>query len=201
VVVAGWNQAKELMSYQVLRDSTRRLRRAVRTRPAATTGPVIVLEQDAGDRQALRADGSLVYDGTFRRRGPLEIRDEAVRWAATNGAGLARFRSNPEHVKLLEALWHDLRGRGVPVVAYTPPYHPAAWLVIERDARQREALDEVRAVLSRLAARTGASFTDFADPSTVPCGAEDFFDPQHPRPPCVERLLHRLHALGQSRTP
>jgi hypothetical protein len=113
VAVASWNQAKELVSYQVLRDSARRLRRAVRGRPAATAGSVIVPEQDVDDRLALRADGSLTYDGSFQRRSPLEIEDEAVRWAATNGAGLVRFRSNPEHVRLLEALWSDMRARGV----------------------------------------------------------------------------------------
>ncbi len=194
VAVASWNQAKELVSYQVLRDSARRLRRAVRNRPAAMAGTVIVPEAAVGDRQALRADGSLIYDGTFQRRDLLEIHDEAVRWAATGGAGLARFRSNPEHVRLLEALWRDLRARGVRIVAYTPPYHPAAWRVLESDARQRQALDQVRAILVGLAARTGAGFSDFADPAAVPCGAEEFFDPQHPRPACLQRLLRRLQA-------
>jgi hypothetical protein len=191
----AWNRAKELVSYEVLRESARRLRRALRSRPGAAAGAaeaLIVAEPAVGDRQALRADGSLIYDGAFQRRSPLEVQDDAVHWAATNGPNLVRFRFNPERLRLLEALWRDLRARGVQIVAYIPPYHPAAWRVMAAEPRQHEALDEMRATIAALAARMKVPFRDFADPAAIPCAAGEFFDGVHPRPPCLEKLLRRL---------
>ena len=195
VARAGWNRAKELVSYEVLRESTRRLRRALRGRPAVAAGSaeaLIVPEPAVGDRQAVRADGSLIYDGAFQRRSPREVQEDAVHWVATNGPNLVRFRFNPERLRLLEALWRDLRARGVRIVAYTPPYHPAAWRVMVADSRQREALEAMRASIAGLAARMNVPFRDFADPAAIPCTAEEFFDGVHPRPSCLDKLFRRL---------
>ena len=198
--LGGWSRAKELVSYEVLRDSVRRLRRLFRSRPAARTGSpetLIVPESAVGDRQALRADGSLIYDGAFQRRSPREVQEDAVHWAATDGPGLARFRWNPERLRLLETLWKDMRARGVRITAFLPPYHPATWRVIDGDARQREALDQVRRALAELASRLDVSFADFADPASVPCAADEFFDGQHARPSCLRKLLDRLPATAR----
>jgi hypothetical protein len=195
LALSGWSRGKELVSYEVLRDSTRRLRRALRGRSAARADAreaLVVPEQAVADRQALRADGSLIYDGAFQRRSPFEVQEDAVRWVATNGPGLARLRWNAERLRLLAALWRDMRARGVRVVAYLPPYHPAAWRVIEGDARQREALDQVRAAIAGLAARLDIPFRDFADPASIPCAADEFFDGQHARPSCLQKLLRLL---------
>ena len=191
----AWNRAKELVSYEVLRESARRLRRTLRSRPVAAAGAAeaaIVAEPAVGDRQALRADGSLIYDGAFQHRSPLQVQEDAVHWAATNGPNLVRFRFNPERLRLLEALWRDLRARGVQIVAYIPPYHPAAWRVMAAEPRQHEALDEMRAAIAALAARMKVPFRDFADPAAIPCTADEFFDGVHPRPSCLEKLLRRL---------
>ena len=200
VALAGWSRAKELISYEVLRDSLRRLRRLFRGRPTgrhATPETLIVPEWAVADRQALRSDGSLIYDGPFQRRRPSEVQEDAVRWAATDGPGLARFRWNAERLRLLETLWRDMRARGVRITAFLPPYHPAAWRVIEADPRQREALDQVRRALAELAARLDVSFRDFADPASVPCAADEFFDGQHARPSCLRTLLQRLPAAAR----
>src|SRR5262249_12692722 len=64
----GWSKAKELVSFEILRESARRMRRALRNSTAAGSGSgedVIVPEGMVGDRQALRADGSLIYPGAF----------------------------------------------------------------------------------------------------------------------------------------
>jgi hypothetical protein len=199
VALAGWSRAKELVSYEVLRDSVRRLRRLLRSRPARTAAPdtVIVAESAVGDRQALRADGSLIYEGAFQRRSALEVQEDAVRWAADDGPGLARFHWNAERLHLLAALWRDMRARGVRINAFLPPYHPATWRVIEADARQRESLAQVRRALAELAARLDVSFSDFSDPASVPCAADQFFDGQHARPSCLRTLLDRLPAAAR----
>ena len=200
MALGAWSRAKELVSYEVLRDSFRRLRRLFRSPPTgrrATPDTLIAAESAVADRQALRADGSLIYDGPFQRRPPLEVQEDAVRWAATDGPGLARFRWNAERLRLLETLWRDMRVRGVRITAFLPPYHPATWRVIEADARQRETLDQVRRALAALAARLDVSFSDFADPASVPCSADEFFDGQHPRPACLRKLFERLPAAAR----
>jgi hypothetical protein len=191
VAHASWNRATELLSYEVLRESTRRLQRALRGRSgvaAGSTETLIVPEPAVGDRQALRADGSMIYDGTFQRRSPLEVQEDAVHWAAT------RLSLNPgrERLRLLEALWRDLLGRGVQITAYTPPFHPAAWQVMVAVPRQREALEEALTSIAGLAARMNVPFRDFADPATIPCAAEEFSDGAHPRLSCLEKLFRRL---------
>ncbi len=84
-----------------------------------------------------------------------------------------------------------MRARGVRVVAFQPPYHPAMWEFITHNARYAEPLATIDAWLGRLAERVGVRYANYSDPATVPCSEEEFFDGSHARATCLERVVRR----------
>lgn len=197
-VLGGWDQAKELVSYTVLQTSLRDLERTVARGKRhgddllrAFAGD-LVPEPAADGQQAIRADGSVIRPSSPSGPTPAQVREAVLRHVRTGPYGLVDFRWNREAGVALERLWRDMRARGVELVAFTPPYHPAAWEALRRDARYREALDSSAVFLARLAAQVGARFLDASDPAVIPCGEAEFYDMQHATPPCLERLWQRL---------
>lgn len=194
-----WYRAKELLSYTVLKASVADLRRLASGRRrgdevARALEGALVPEADLGGRRGLRADGSIVYEAEYQRLSPERTREEAVRYVAAARTGLEGFRWNAERAARLELLWREMRTGGVRVVAWLPPYHPAAWRLIQADPHRAAVLAEVRRVLEEAAARTGTRFFDLSDPATLGCGEPDFYDAVHMRPSCLRRLLERVGA-------
>lgn len=195
-----WARFKELFSYTVLRASVADLDRAVRGRGRRGTEVQeslrrdVVAEQQVGDRRAVRADGSLIYDRAYAGRGPEQVRQEAERFVQAGARGLADYRMDRERLARLELLWRDMRARGVELVVYLPPYHPAAWALIRGDARAAAALAESAAAVAALAARSGARFRDASDPDRIPCGPEQFYDGDHARVACLRAVIEQLLA-------
>jgi hypothetical protein len=191
-----WYQAKELLSYAVLRNSAGELRRSLRRRaadpPREDGGRLLVTEMEAGGRQILRADGSLRYDTAVLERTARERHDLAVRYATTLLGGLHDFRWNAERLARLERLWRDMRARGVAVTVFVPPYHPAAWALIRSDPQYARTLGAGVRALGEIAASTGVAFGDFSDPAAIPCAETEFHDGDHATAPCLSRILLRL---------
>lgn len=195
-MLGGWNQVKELLSYTVLQTSLRDLERTVVRRKRhgddllkALAGDLVTEPAPDGQR-AIRADGSVILplsDAT-----PAQIRDAVLRHVSTGPYGLVGFQWNREAAVSLERLWRDMRARGVELVVYTPPYHPAAWEALRREPRYRAALDSTAVFLTRLTTQVGARFLDASDPAVIPCGEAEFYDMQHATAPCLERLWQRL---------
>jgi hypothetical protein len=198
--VYEWARFKELFSYTVLRASVGDLERALRGRGRRGREMVeslrhdVVPEARVGDRRAVRADGSLIYERAYAEQAPERVQQEAVRFAQSGARGLADFRVDPERLTRLELLWRDMRARGVELVVYLPPYHPAAWARIQADERAAGALRESSAAVAALAARVGARFLDASDPGRIPCGAEQFYDGDHARVACLRAIIERLLA-------
>jgi hypothetical protein len=195
-----WARFKELFSYTVLKTSLRDLERAARGR-ARRGGEVeaslrrdVVAEGQVGDRRAVRADGSLIYDRAYDGQTAEQVRESAVRFARAGARGLAGFQVDPERLARLELLWRDMRAQGVELIVYLPPYHPAAWALIRAEPRAASALAAGAAAVAALAARLGARFLDASDPASIPCGAEQFYDGDHARVECLRVVIQRLLA-------
>jgi hypothetical protein len=193
-----WYQLKELLSYSVFKASLGELRRLSRGRPRRGAEIVeslrrdLVLESDVAGRRALRADGSIMYERAYLDQTAEQVRGEAMRYAASFRGNLGDFQWDGERAARLELLWRDMRAHGVRVVAYLPPYHPAAWAMLSRDPRNAAAVTATATFMTRLADRTGARFANFTDPASIPCVEEEFLDGSHSRDSCVERILRRL---------
>ncbi len=197
-MLGGWDQAKELVSYTVLQVSLRDLERTVARGKRrgddllrALAGD-LVPESATDGQQAIRADGSIIRPSSSSDPTPAQVREAVVRHVRTGPYGLVNFRWNSEAAVSLERLWREMRARGVELVVFTPPYHPAAWEALRRDPRHRAALDSTAVFLARLAAQVGARFLDTSDPAVIPCGEAEFYDMQHATPACLERLWQRL---------
>ncbi|MFI5325630.1 MAG: hypothetical protein ACHQ7H_05300 [Candidatus Rokuibacteriota bacterium] len=196
--LGGWDQAKELVSYTVLQTSLRDLERTLTRgrRPGddllKALGGALVAEDAVAGRHAIRADGSVIRPVSPRDPGPADVRESVLRHVASGPYGLVDFRWNAGAAVSLERLWRGMRARGVEVIVYAPPYHPAAWEALRRDARYRGALDASTAALARLAGVVGARFVDASDPASIPCGEAEFHDMQHASTACLGRLWARL---------
>ncbi|MGH7347451.1 MAG: hypothetical protein ACREK4_21270, partial [Candidatus Rokuibacteriota bacterium] len=152
----------------------------------------LVPARDAAGLRALRADGSLVYERAYVEQSVGQVRAEAQRYARTTRGSLDRFEWDAERAARLELLWRDMRDRRVRVIAYLPPYHPAVWDDLSRDARSRSALEATAAFLASLAGRLGVRFENFSDPASVPCAEAEFLDGTHARDTCLGRIVDRL---------
>jgi hypothetical protein len=195
-----WARFKELFSYTVLEAALADFQRAMRGRSRRGSEVLEALRRDVvpedrvGDRRAVRADGSLIYDQAFASHTPEQVRTEAVRSVRTAFRELGDFRIDRERLVRLELLWRDMRTHAVELVVYVPPYHPAAWTLIQTDARAAATLADTAAAVSALSVRMGARFRDAADPDSIPCGAEQFYDGVHVRVECLRALIASLLA-------
>jgi hypothetical protein len=196
--LAGWDQTKDLVSFTALQASLRDLERTITRRKRRgddllrALGGALVPEDATEGRHAIRADGSVIRPVSPRDPTPADVREAVVRHVAAGPYGLADFRWNAHAAATLDRLWRDMRARGVELVVYAPPYHPAAWEALRRDRRYRTALDSSTAALSRLADAVGARFLDASDPAVIPCPEAEFYDMQHTTPACLARLWARL---------
>jgi hypothetical protein len=194
----GWYQGKELLSYTVFKTSLQELNRIRLGRSrrgqevAETLERDLVPERDAVGVRALRADGSIAYERAYLEQPLTQVRAEAQRFARVHRGNLENFVWDAERARRLELLWSDMLVRHVRLIAYMPPYHPAVWDDLNRDARIRSALEETAAFLGALARKMGVRFENFADPASVPCAEEEFLDGSHARDSCLTRIVHRM---------
>ncbi|HYB42799.1 MAG TPA: hypothetical protein VEL75_13565 [Candidatus Methylomirabilis sp.] len=193
-----WLEARELLSFEVFRRSLADLGRALPARTSksrdleAALGRDLVSEELVGDRHAIRSDGSLMRPATVDEPSTARLRQQASSYVAGGAYGLAGFRWDPLRAERLELLWRAMRTAGVRIVAYMPPYQPTAWALIEENPGYADALRSSAGFLRDLAGRVGARFLDLSDPASVPCGEEEFRDPDHAAPSCLRRIWQRL---------
>jgi hypothetical protein len=193
----AWQEAKELLSYTVLKASVAQLERRLTNRRSPdhdllrTFAEAVVAEGDVAGRRALRADGSSM------NAAPQIGQSEAGEWARAYAQrpDIRRFEWNADRARHLELLWRDMRADGVTVIAYLPPYHPAAWSVLRNQAGFSAGLEATARLLQHLSGGNGALFFDFSDPASVPCPEQEFFDGDHPNEACLRRLFARF-SLG-----
>lgn len=192
----GWYRGKEFISFTVLMTSTADLERLLLRgrrlgdRVAEAVERDLVPEAEVAGRNAIRADGSLV-----RPEGRPTVADlHAAAWhyVTSGDAHLGGFRWDADRARRLERLWHAMRARGVDIVAYMPPYQPAAWQLLRSDPAQAAAIATTATFLRELAGRLGIRFIDASDPASIPCAEAEFYDAEHADPACLARLVTRL---------
>jgi len=193
-----WLQARDLLSYAVLRRSLQDLERVLAGRKRRGDDLLkalardLVPEGEVAGRQGIRADGSVMRSTPDRELTAAQLREEAARYVASGAYALEGFRWDAERAAWLDLLWRDMRGQGVRLLAYTPPYHPTAWERLRGNPDYAAAVDGSAEFLRGLADRTGARFLDLSDPAAIPCLAHEFYDAHHPRPACLGRIVARL---------
>lgn len=197
-----WLSAREFFSYTVLRESIRDLQRGVAGRRRRGDDLVealargLVPEGEIAGRQGIRADGSVMRPTPAREPTVAELRTEASRYVASGAYALEGFRWDAERAMWLDLLWRDMRGQGVRLLAYMPPYHPTAWELLRGDPGHAAAVETSGAFLRGLADRTGTRFLDLSDPASIPCAAHEFYDAHHARPACLGRIFERLRSAS-----
>jgi hypothetical protein len=63
---------------------------------------------------------------------------------------------------------------------------------VREDPARRAFLEEVDRFLVDVSATLGVTFVDVADPATIPCTADEFWDGHHAKTPCLDRLTRLL---------
>jgi len=202
--VYRWLQAREFLSYTVLQRSIRDLHRVLAGRKRRgddllkALGRDLVPEGEVAGRQGIRADGSVMRPTLARDPTVGQLREEASRYVASGAYALEGFRWDAERATRLELLWRDMRGQGVRLLAYMPPYHPTAWALLRANRDYAAAVETSAAFLRGLAERTDARFLDLSDPVSIPCAEHEFYDAHHARPACLARIFERVRSARAS---
>jgi hypothetical protein len=139
---------------------------------------------------ALMPDGSRQYPRSVRDRTPEQTRQLAIAEAAAPlDSYAAGFRElDPWSQTRLEALVAFLQSHGTRVTFLLAPFHPEL-------ARRRRSVPEfqINAEAERyfraLAARRHIDVLGSYDADASGCGAEDLYDPSHPRPACLTKIF------------
>ncbi len=168
-----WYQAKEMLSYTVLKASLKELermqagrkKRGIEVYQALTND--IVPESAVAGRSAIRADGSVIPPASARDQSSAALKEKAVQYMSPAPRGLANFRWDTRRGRRLELLWADMRSHGLRIVAFLPPYHPVVWERMRQDRRYESALEEANGFLTGLSSRLGVRFLDASDPASI----------------------------------
>lgn len=173
-----WDGLTEFVSFTVFRSSVRDLRKSRVLAPTETAlTKALEREEHYGELITLR-------DEAFRRR--------VVEIAYAGGGVTVAYRWDTRRAELLQTLWRDMAGRGIRIVAYMPPYHPAAWAVVGTDPRHARARQATDRFLRDSTPRPLARVANFSDPASVPCAESDFFDSSHQNAECLSRIFRKV---------
>jgi hypothetical protein len=172
-----WDAFTELFSFNVLRASTRDLRRLWRARSRSHEAVAGTADDD--------------YGRNWPTLSSAELRRRAVEYGR-EGGGVTDPRWDGRRAAWLERLWAAMRARGVRIIAYVPPYHPDALAAVRADPAHRAFLEQVDRFLVGVSRRLGVTFVDAVDPASIPCAADEFWDGHHARTECLDRLTDRL---------
>ncbi len=142
-----------------------------------------------------RFDGSLVY--------PLSHRSRTIEEVAKRASGYAKWyppysmanfdRLDPDLKIFLQAFLDLLRRDGVRPVFLLPPYHPKAYQTLSQDY---PIVKDVETYYRTLAAAHHIPLLGSFDPNLCECTESDFFDPVHPKPSAIRRILSAQSLLA-----
>jgi len=166
--------------------------REIRARRSLRTfQPFAVISDDGG---AVLPDGSRVYPRSVRDRTAAQLEGMAVA-----GAALMRSDDRYTHFKKIDdeaagelaALFAFLTSRGTDVALFLGPLHPTMIGLLRESGDYAVFEDAARtyhAIAAQLHLPLGGSF----DGAAAGCAGAEFYDPDHPREPCVNRIVHAI---------
>ena len=94
---------------------------------------------------------------------------------------------DPDLMLSLE-LWIDsLQQSGVQVVFWLSPYHPDAYRFLANSSDYRIILD-VQKYFEELAISKNIPLVGSYNPEDIPCTKDEFYDEQHPKESCLEKI-------------
>jgi hypothetical protein len=127
----------------------------------------------------MQPDGSVDWEPVLAERSPAEV-EAIARAAGARAPGYLQKDPDPDRVLLLGALLGDLASRGVRVVLWLPPFHPAAYRTLVAGGRGR-GLWRGEAEVRALAAASPVPVLGSYDPARSDVAGEDFIDSNHLR--------------------
>ena len=150
-----------------------------RASPAPERGRVAAGEPARAGSSRMQPDGSVNWEPALAERSPAEV-EAMARAAGARAPGYLQPDPDPDRVLLLAALLGDLANRGVRVVLWLPPFHPAAYGALVAGGRGR-GLWRGEAEVRALAAASRVPVLGSYDPALSDVAGEDFIDYNHLR--------------------
>jgi hypothetical protein len=168
--------------------------RALLDRREPESGGLALGLRAIADGHGFRSDGSEQY-GDFLVAGYLwqpRERERHLEWLR-DGVDMYTPTAAPWEAKLaqLDALLAYLRGQGVTVIGFAPPFAPAQVAAIQSGG-QLPYLDALAGRLQGLFTAHGFAYLDFADSRALGVSDDDFFDGWHGSERVYLRLFVRM---------
>jgi hypothetical protein len=152
--------------------------------------------ESAAAAHRFNPDGSVEWEPAMAARTSADV--EAL--ARASAARAPRYLEPPpvrERLLLLRAFLDDVARRGMHVVLWLPPFHPAAYQSFVAGRRGR-ALSEGESDVRTLAAAAGVPLLGSYDPARCRVSAADFVDYNHLRREAANALVARLMAESEA---
>jgi len=171
----------ELISPSYFQESIRFLSIGLNDQ-ALVPGNYYTTEETIGDVAIRLSDGSLSRDKEERAR--------ISNGYYLNAIGtLKNFdRLDPALQTVFETWVAALQEEGVRVVFLLTPYHPNTYIYLE-DSSEYSIVLNVQAYYEEVARQNGILILGSYNPSDIPCSIDEFYDEQHPKESCLERIL------------
>jgi len=150
--------------------------------PQLVPGKYYVTEEAVGNVAICLSDGSLSRSTWARSRDP-DVDDVGATDALENFNHI-----DPIHKKMFELWISSLQKDGVQVVFLLAPYHPKAYSYLVHSPDYRIILD-VQSYYEQFAHQSRILLLGSFDPADIPCSADEFYDEQHAKESCLERIL------------
>lgn len=143
-----------------------------------------------------RLDGSLKDDRT-RTQGRL-LNKAATQLMQNAQAGkFFKFRNWSQlsrvHMGLLDSLLSEMKGHGVRVIGFMPPYAPEYWGLLAQHEDYLRLLRGQSEFLRKKFLQYQFEYYDMLDPAVVGLASEDFQDPIHPNRAGMVKVLKYLN--------
>jgi hypothetical protein len=130
-----------------------------------------------------------LFDGSLSRNLRERSNKPSVKYVNATTT-LQKFdQLNPELKSALEIWVLSLQKEDVRVIFLLTPYHPDAYSYM-MDAADYRIIGDVQSYYEELAHRYDIPVLGSYDPGDIPCSADEFYDEQHPRESCMERILN-----------
>jgi hypothetical protein len=176
-----WNIYQELISPSYFQESFRIWLLTLDGNKRAP-GSYYPTEEMIGDVPIRLADDSLSYPADYRARFPPYVNLDN---ATTTLQGFTRL--DPELTRIMETWVADLQKDGVQVIFLLTPYHPSAYNFLV-DSPNYHIIVDVQKYYEDLALRKGIQLIGSYNPDDIPCSGNEFYDEQHPRESCIEKI-------------
>ena len=182
------DEAKEMVSWQIFKESFHRLPVSLKRNSAPFLGNVNSLPSGSA---CIRADGSLIYADKFGENRNWSSVKKSVAEYLGGDPWSSRHLLQRDHssVAVIELFIQELQAAGSNVRLVISPLQTEVLSEFRARPAMNQALGDVQVFAEEISRKTGTSLCNRLNPGDVPCAHDEFMDNSHMLTSCAAKLV------------